>query len=109
MVADLVRRGTCNAATNEAGEDGGAESGGIRIDEQPLIPRQRAREFHHRLQHKDILNIMRDLLSDELHKVRHELLQTFVILNAGKRCNTESHNVFIGVGGQDCGLDFIKI
>lgn len=51
----------------------------IRIHIKRLILHQRLRHPHHLRQNKNILHAMRDFLRDELHKVRHELMQAGVL------------------------------
>lgn len=91
------------ALADETGEDWGDEGRDLRwsvwgtevqisprttyiwLDEQVLVLQQGVRQLHHHVQHEHVLQSMRHLLADKLHKVRQELVQARVVPQTRQR------------------------
>ncbi len=57
--------------------------------------------MNHLHQDEDVAKVMSDLLGDELHKVRHQLMQARVVFEAGEGCHAHIVVVAIKDGGAD--------
>lgn len=55
----------------------------VRVNEETLIFKHSGRELHHLSENKQISEVVSDLFGDELHEVRHELVEAWIAPYAG--------------------------
>jgi len=81
------------------------ESTHVGINVERLVLNQGLGHVHHLSKDKNILEAMRDLLGNELHKVWHKLMETWILSKAGISGGAV---IFAGLI-QECAADLLEV
>lgn len=72
---------------DEACQNGWHDGGDVWINMETPVVEHGGRELHHLGQDEETLEIMRDFFGYELHEIRYQLVETWVVAKTGQGCH----------------------
>ena len=105
VVIQSIRGGGADVGAHETGQDGRDEGADVGVYEEALVVEHRGGELHDLSEDEEVLEVVRDFFGDELHKVRDQLVQTWIGTEAGEGGDA----VFVVRFVEECLADLLEV